>query len=95
ISSEAVAVVADSYWTANRAVQALNITWSETGFESVSSDDIYAQFERDISAKTERETDLKAGETESAFASAARVLDADYHVPFLAHTCMEPLNATA
>lgn len=95
ISSEAVAVVADSYWTANRAVQALNITWSETGFESVSSDDIYAQFERDISAKTERETDRKAGETESAFASAARVLDADYHVPFLAHTCMEPLNATA
>jgi isoquinoline 1-oxidoreductase beta subunit len=95
LSSEAVAVVADSYWTANRAVQALNITWSETGFESVSSDDIYAQFERDISAKTERETDRKAGETESAFASAARVLDADYHVPFLAHTCMEPLNATA
>lgn len=95
LSTEAVAVVADSYWTANRAVQALNITWSETGFESVSSDDIYAQFERDISAKTERETDRKAGETESAFASAARVLDADYHVPFLAHTCMEPLNATA
>jgi isoquinoline 1-oxidoreductase beta subunit len=95
LSTEAVAVVADSYWTANRAVQALNITWSETGFESVSSDDIYAQFERDISAKTERETDREAGETESAFASAARVLDADYHVPFLAHTCMEPLNATA
>ena len=95
LSSEAVAVVADSYWTANRAVQALNITWSETGFESVSSDDIYAQFERDISAQTERETDRKSGETESAFSSAARVLDADYHVPFLAHTCMEPLNATA
>lgn len=95
LSTEAVAVVADSYWTANRAVQALNVSWSETGFESVSSDDIYAQFERDISAKTMRETDRKAGETESAFASAARVLDADYHVPFLAHTCMEPLNATA
>lgn len=95
ISSEAVAVVADSYWTANEAVKALNVSWSETGFESVSSDAIYAQFDQDISAGTDRQTDRSEGDTESAFASAANVIDADYHVPFLAHTCMEPLNATA
>lgn len=95
LSTEAVAVVADSYWTANRAVQALKVSWSETGFESVSSDEIYAQFERDIVAGTERQNDRVAGEPESAFATAARIIDADYHVPFLAHTCMEPMNATA
>lgn len=95
LSTESVAVVADSYWTANRAVQLLNVTWSETGNESVSSDDIFAQFDRDITAGTERQTDRVEGELASAFESAAKVIDADYHVPFLAHTCMEPLNATA
>ena len=94
-SSEAVAVVADSYWTANKAVKELSVQWSETGFEAVSSDDIFAQFNRDIAAHTERATDRVQGEAESVFANAAKVIDADYHVPFLAHTCMEPLNATA
>lgn len=95
ISSETVAVVADSYWTANKAIQEINVQWSNTGNEAVSSDGIFAQFDNDISAGTERQTDRVQGETESAFANAARVIDADYHVPFLAHTCMEPLNATA
>lgn len=95
ISGESVAVVADSYWSANKAVQALDIQWSEIGYESVSSDDIYAQFDKDITAATDRQTDTVQGEATSIFASAAKVIDADYHVPFLAHTCMEPLNATA
>lgn len=94
-SSEAVAVVADSYWTANKAIQALQLQWSEVGTESVSSEAIFAQFDRDISAGTERQTDRLQGETETAFANAARTIEADYQVPFLAHTCMEPLNATA
>lgn len=94
-SSEAVAVVADSYWTANQAIKALNVSWNRVGHEDVSSDTIFAQFDRDISAATERQTDRIQGETASAFASAARVIEADYQVPFLAHTCMEPLNATA
>lgn len=94
-SSEAVAVVANSYWTANKAIQALQLQWSEVGYESVSSESISAQFDRDISAATERQTDRLQGETETAFANAARTIEADYQVPFLAHTCMEPLNATA
>ncbi|MFK7865618.1 MAG: molybdopterin cofactor-binding domain-containing protein [Pseudohongiellaceae bacterium] len=95
VSTEAVAVVADSYWTANKAVQALNVTWSEVGNEAVSSDDIFAQFQNDLSAAVERQTDTVKGDSAAAFSNAAKVIDADYHVPFLAHTCMEPLNATA
>lgn len=95
VSGESVAVVADSYWSANKAIKELKVQWSEVGFESVSSDEIFAQFDRDISARTERQTDRVEGETDSVFSTAAKVIDADYHVPFLAHTCMEPLNATA
>ena len=95
LSGESVAVVADSYWSANKAIKELKIQWSEVGFEAVSSDGIFAQFDRDISASTSRETDHVQGESGSVFSSAAKVIDADYHVPFLAHTCMEPLNATA
>ncbi len=95
LSSESVAVVADSYWSANKAIKELKLQWSEVGFESVSSDGIFAQFNSDISAGTERQADHVQGESSSAFSSAAKVIDADYHVPFLAHTCMEPLNATA
>ena len=95
LSSEAVAVVADSYWSASVALARLDLEWSETGFEGVSSDQIFVQFDRDISAGTERETDRELGDTAEAFSNAARVIDADYHVPFLAHTCMEPMNATA
>ena len=95
LSGESVAVVADSYWSANNAIKALKIQWSEVGSEAVSSDGIFAQFDRDISAGTERQADRVQGESDSAFSTAATVVDADYHVPFLAHTCMEPLNATA
>ena len=95
LASEAVAVVADSYWKANKAIQTLEIKWGQTEYDSVSSDSIYDQFDRDISARINRNTDRIEGEVDSAFSGAARVIDADYHVPFLAHTCMEPLNATA
>ena len=95
LSTDSVAVVADSYWTANKAIQALDVQWSDTGYESVSSDSIFAQFDADLTAGTERQTDRVQGEAEAAFSSASKVIDADYHVPFLAHTCMEPLNATA
>lgn len=95
LSTESVAVVADSYWSANKAIKELELEWSEVGFESVSSEGIFEQFDRDISSATDRQTDLVEGESESAFANAARIIEADYQVPFLAHTCMEPLNATA
>ncbi|MBT6482608.1 MAG: xanthine dehydrogenase family protein molybdopterin-binding subunit, partial [Gammaproteobacteria bacterium] len=95
VSAETVAVVADSYWSASKGLKELKVQWSEVGFETVSSDGIFEQFNRDISASAKRQTDHVQGEASSVFAGAAKVVDADYHVPFLAHTCMEPLNATA
>ncbi len=94
-AAESVAVVAEGFWAAKRGLDALEIEWRETGNEGVSSETIFQQFARDIEAGTGRETDVEDGDVEAAMASAAQVLEADYRVPYLAHTCMEPLNATA
>jgi isoquinoline 1-oxidoreductase beta subunit len=94
-AGETVAVVADSYWSASKALRQVNVQWSEVGYETVSSETIFSQFDKDISAGTERQGDVSLGDADAIFAGAAKVIDADYNVPFLAHTCMEPLNATA
>ena len=92
---ETVAVVADSYWTAKKGLDALDITWSKTGEETRSSESIFEQFERDIAAGTDRQADVAEGDLAAAMDNAAFTIEADYQVPYLAHSCMEPLNATA
>lgn len=93
--AESVAVVAKGYWAAKQGMDALNIQWGSTENDAVSSDVIFAQFDRDISAGIDRETDVVKGNLVASMQNAAQVINADYRVPFLAHTCMEPLNATA
>ncbi|TNE39063.1 MAG: xanthine dehydrogenase family protein molybdopterin-binding subunit, partial [Alphaproteobacteria bacterium] len=94
-AGEAVAVVAESYWTAKKGVEALRVTWDSKGNEGVSSETIFAQFDRDLSAAKDRKNDRKVGDVGKTLAGAAQVIEADYRVPYLAHACMEPLNATA
>lgn len=94
-ASESVAVVAKGYWAAQQGLKALTLDWDGAGHETVSSDTIFAQFDAAIAAATDRQVDRSAGDAGAAMAAAARTLEADYRVPYLAHTCMEPLNATA
>lgn len=94
-AAESVAVVAQGFWAAKQGLDALDIAWRITGHETVSSDAIFEQFDRDIDAGIDREADVSEGDVEAAMARAAVVLKSDYRVPYLAHTCMEPLNATA
>ena len=94
-NGDAVAVIAEGYWQAKLALAKLRLQWSATGHESISSDSIFRQFATDIDASRDRETDQLDGDIESLVASADRLVEADYRVPFLAHACMEPLNATA
>ncbi|MBB85266.1 MAG: isoquinoline 1-oxidoreductase [Deltaproteobacteria bacterium] len=94
-AAESVAVVATGYWPAKQGLDQLQIEWTETGNEGISTEDVFAQFARDIEAGFERQTDVVEGDVASALAGAAQVLEADYRVPYLAHTCMEPLNAVA
>lgn len=94
-AGESVAVIAEGYWPAIQGLKALEIEWDSAGNGSVSSEKIFAQFDDAISAAEGRETDSVVGDAEDGFENAAKVITADYRVPYLAHTCMEPLNATA
>lgn len=94
-TEESVAVVAEGYWQAKRGLDVLNIEWAATDNDSVSSDAIFAQFDRDISAGIDRQADVSQGDLTTSMANASQIIEAEYQVPFLAHTCMEPLNATA
>jgi isoquinoline 1-oxidoreductase beta subunit len=79
----AVAVVADSYWRARKAVASLKPQFDDAGHGNVSSASIFAAFDKALGAAPETPKD------------AATVVTADYRVPFLAHATMEPMVCTA
>ena len=89
----AVAVVADGYWHARQGLAALDAQWSAGGRESISQDGIEAQFRADLDA-AEDDAEVDEGDVEGALAGAAKQLDAEYAVPYLAHAAMEPMNCT-
>jgi isoquinoline 1-oxidoreductase beta subunit len=81
--TEAVAVVADSYWRARQALAALKPVYDDAGNGGVSTATIFGAFDKSLGAAP----DLPAG--------AATVIKADYRIPFLAHATMEPMCCTA
>ncbi len=91
---DAVAVIADSWWRAKRAADALRITWDDRGNGRTSTASI-ADFVRTGLDDAEPQIGRADGDVEAAFARAARRISADYVVPFLAHATMEPQNCTA
>lgn len=91
-----VAVVADGYWQAENAVRQLDVTWTNTGAETLNQSDIYAMLGAAIDAADGKGSeDVAVGNARRATETAARVYEAEYRVPFLAHAAMEPINATA
>ncbi|MEQ3710469.1 molybdopterin cofactor-binding domain-containing protein, partial [Tateyamaria sp.] len=94
-TGESVAVVADSYWTALQALETLTIEWDSKGLDSVTSETIFEKHASDLTAGTGREHDLSQGDIDAAFEGAPTVIEAEYRVPYLAHTTMEQPNATA
>jgi isoquinoline 1-oxidoreductase beta subunit len=91
---DAVAVVADSWWRAKRAVEALPVAWDDCGHATVSSASI-AAFVREGLAAEQARVGRADGDAVAALARAARRVEAEYTVPFLAHATMEPQNCTA
>ena len=88
---DAVAVVASSWWQAERAVQALQPQFSAPNHPANDSDALYADIEHSLAKASDVRTQ---GNVEKALGSAAQRLEARYQLPLLAHAAMEPLNAT-
>jgi isoquinoline 1-oxidoreductase beta subunit len=92
---DAVAVVADSWWRAKRAADALPIAWDDRGNGAVSSASIAEFVRTGLATDDEVHIGRADGDATAALARAAQRIEADYDVPFLAHATMEPQTCTA
>ena len=93
VKDTAVAVVADTWWRAKSALDALPIVWDEGAGASASDATIAAHLKEGLTA-TETNGERKNGDALKAIAEAAKKVEAVYSTPFLSHACMEPMNAT-
>ncbi|MEZ4456974.1 MAG: xanthine dehydrogenase family protein molybdopterin-binding subunit [Gemmatimonadales bacterium] len=89
-----VAIVADSWWAARSARRALEVTWNEGPTASQSSTG-FATRATELGRGTPARSLLATGDVEAALAGAAKVVEAEYSYPFIAHAPLEPQNCTA
>jgi isoquinoline 1-oxidoreductase subunit beta len=94
VDDSTVAVVADTWWHAKTALEALPVVWDEGAGATQSSAKIAEHLKQGLTAD-----DAYAGRNEGdalkAIAGAAKKVDAVYATPFLAHATIEPMNCTA
>jgi isoquinoline 1-oxidoreductase beta subunit len=94
VGDSAVAVVADTWWQAKTALDALPIVWDEGPNAKVSSATIDAMLKEGLAAE-QAFVNNQNGDAKAALASAAKKVEAVYAYPFQNHAPMEPMNATA
>jgi len=94
VHDNAVAVVADSWWRAKTALDALTIAWDEGTNGAQSSATIAERLKEGLTAD-DAFADTNNGDALKAIAGAAKKVEAVYSTPFLAHATMEPMNCTA
>ena len=94
VGETAVAVVADTWWRAKTALDALAIEWDEGPHAKLGSADIALMLKAGLDAP-EAYVGSQAGQPKEALAGAARTLEEVYAYPYQNHACMEVMNATA
>ncbi len=94
VGDSAVSVVADTWWQAKTALDALPIVWDEGEHAKVSSESIAAWLKEGLDAP-QAAVGNQNGDVKAAIANAARVVEQVYAYPFQNHACMEVMNATA
>jgi isoquinoline 1-oxidoreductase beta subunit len=88
-----IAVVADSFWRAKTALEVMPVEWDPGAHANTSS----AEFQKMFRAALDKEGVVanEKGDALAALKGAAKVVEADYEAPYLAHATMEPMNCTA
>jgi len=91
-----IAILGETWWHANQARKKLQVTWDEgpRGVPAHSSDVYETNAQAFGKSKPQREI-RRDGDPEAAFAKAAKVVEAGYAYPFIAHAPLEPQGATA
>ncbi|WP_439357627.1 molybdopterin cofactor-binding domain-containing protein [Bradyrhizobium sp. DASA03007] len=95
VGDTAVAVVADTWWHAKTALEALPIVWDEGDNAKVSSESIAKWLTEGLDDAQPAYVGNKNGDAKAAIASAAKKIEAIYSYPYQNHATMEPMNATA
>ncbi len=94
VGDNAVAVVADTWWRANKAVNALKIDWDLGANAGAQQSAINATIKAGLDADTAAVGNSN-GDVKQALAGAAKRVEAVYAYPHQNHATMEPMNATA
>ncbi|WFU70512.1 molybdopterin cofactor-binding domain-containing protein [Bradyrhizobium sp. CB2312] len=95
VGDTAVAVVADTWWHAKTALEALPIVWDEGENAKVSSESIAKWLAEGLNNDQPAYVGNKNGDAKAAIAGAAKKVEAVYSYPYQNHATMEPMNATA
>ncbi|WP_407147640.1 molybdopterin cofactor-binding domain-containing protein [Bradyrhizobium sp. ORS 86] len=95
VGDSAVAVVADTWWHAKTALDALPIVWDEGDNAKVSSESIAKWLAEGLDDAQPAYVGNKNGDAKAAIAGAAKKIEAVYSYPYQNHATMEPMNATA
>ena len=95
VGDSAVAVVADTWWHAKTAIDALPIVWDKGENAGVSSASIAAWLKEGLDDGQPAFVGNQTGDIRAALVGAAKTVEAVYSYPFQNHATMEPMNATA
>ena len=93
INDSTVAVVADTWWHANTALNAMPIVWDEGVAAKVSQDGINKMLREGLDEQGDF-WQRKVGDAPAAINGSAKKVEAIYYTPYRAHVTMEPMNAT-
>ncbi len=94
VFDNAVAVVADTWWQAKTALEALPIRWNEGANAGVDSKQIAEHVAQGLDAADAGAGNV-IGDAKTALAGASKRIESEYGAPFLNHAALEPLNCTA
>ena len=95
VNDVAVAVIADTWWRAKIALEALPIVWEEGPNKETSSARISTWLDEGLDWTQPAVIGNKQGDASTAINAAAKKLEATYAYPHQNHAALEPLNATA
>jgi len=93
-SAIGIAIVAKTYWQARKAQQQLTVEWHESELNNVDDASIFAQYKKDLAQDSGKNV-RSEGDIDQALENAAQTITAEYEMPFLAHSTLEPQNCVA